>query len=151
LFIFVYLARLWLSLSAAAAQPADAVKDELERHQGTWSVTSSVYDGQPASEPVVRSIRRIVAGDHVVWERDGKSFAGTKIELDPAREPKAIDVIPDGGPDRGRRVLGIYKLQGDRLTICMAAPGRPRPTEFRAEKGSGWTLRTFRRERVPAR
>ena len=44
---------------------------------------------------------------------------------------------PDGGKDRGERVLGIYKLEGDRLAICMAAPGTPMPNEFKAEKGSG--------------
>ena len=44
---------------------------------------------------------------------------------------------PAGGKDRGERVLGIYKLEGDRLTICRAAPGKPRPSEFKAEKGSG--------------
>jgi len=132
-------------LGAAAFSGDEAVKDELKRHQGTWSVTSSIYDGQPASDEVIRSIHRIVTGDHVVWERDGKRFAGTRIELDPAREPRSIDVIPDGGRNRGERVLGIYKLEGDRLTICMAAPDRPRPKEFRADKGSGCTLRTFSR------
>jgi uncharacterized protein (TIGR03067 family) len=128
-----------------------AVKDELKRHEGTWSVTSSVYDGQAASEDLVRSIMRIVEGDHAVWERDGKRFAGTTIELDPAREPNAIDVIPDGGRNRGERVLGIYKLEGDKLTICMADPGKSRPTEFKAERGSGCTLRTFTRETPRAR
>ena len=128
-----------------------AVKDELKRHQGTWIATSSTYDGQKAPEDIVRSIKRIVERDHVVWERDGKRFAGTKIELDPTREPKTIDVIPDGGRNRGERVLGIYKLEDDTLTICMAAPGKPRPKEFKAEKGSGCTLRTFQRESRPAK
>jgi uncharacterized protein (TIGR03067 family) len=114
-------------------------------------VTSSVYEGQEAPEDLVRSIKRIVEGDHAIWERDGKRFAGTTIELDPAREPKAIDVIPDGGGNRGERVLGIYKLEDDKLTICMAEPGKPRPKEFRADKGSGHTLRTFRREKAPAK
>ncbi len=124
-----------------------AVKEELDRHQGTWRATSSIYDGQEAPAEIVRSITRIVEKDHVVWKRDGKSFAGTRIELDPAREPKTIDVIPDGGKDRGERVLGIYQLEKDRLTICMAAPGKPRPKEFKAEKGSGRSLRTFIREK----
>jgi uncharacterized protein (TIGR03067 family) len=126
----------------------DAVEDELKRHQGTWAVTSSIYDGQPASEEVVRSITRIANDNHVVWKRDGKSFAGTTVQLDPAAEPKAIDVIPDGGRNRGERVVGIYKLDGDRLTICMAAPGQPRPKKFQADKGSGCTLRTFSRVRT---
>jgi uncharacterized protein (TIGR03067 family) len=125
-----------------------AAKDELGRHQGTWRATSSIYEGQEASVEIVRSITRTVEKDHVVWKRDGESFAGTRIELDPSRDPKAIDVIPDGGKDRGERVLGIYKLEKDRLTICMAAPGKPRPAEFLAEKGSGCTLRTFTREKT---
>lgn len=126
-----------------------AAKEELKRHQGTWTATSSVFDGQEAPEDLVRSITRTVEKDHVVWKRDGKSFAGTRIELDPSRDPQSIDVIPDGGKDRGERVLGIYKLEDDRLTICMAAPGKPRPASFEAEKGSGCTLRTFTREKAP--
>src|SRR5262245_7445180 len=101
-----------LDAPVAAARPGDAAADELKRHQGTWTVTASIFDGQPAGAEVIRSIVRIVTGDHVVWKRDGKSFAGTRIELDSAREPGAIDVIPDGGRNRGERVFGIYKLEG---------------------------------------
>jgi uncharacterized protein (TIGR03067 family) len=133
----------------AASADDDPVKDELKRHQGTWVTTSSIFDGQPAAPELVRSIRRIVTDDHVVWERDGKRFAGTTIVLDPKKEPKTIDVIPDGGPNRGEPILGIYKLQGDTITICMAGPAQPRPKEFKAEKGSGYSLRTFERVNVP--
>jgi uncharacterized protein (TIGR03067 family) len=136
----------WPSPSALADD--QAVKNELERHQGTWKATSSIYDGTEGPAEIVRSITRVVEKDHVVWQRDGRSFAGTRIELDPSRDPKAIDVIPDGGQYRGERVLGIYKLERDRLTICMAAPGKPRPTEFKAEKGSGCILRAFTREKA---
>ncbi len=126
-------------------------RGELERHQGTWRTSTSIYDGKPAPDELVRPITRTVEKDHVVWKKDGKSFAGTRIELDPSRDPRTIDVIPDGGKDRGTRVLGIYKLEGDRLTICMASPGKPRPAEFKAEPGSGCTLRTFTREREPVK
>jgi uncharacterized protein (TIGR03067 family) len=136
---------LMLWLSARALPDGDERKDELKKHQGTWTVTASVFDGKQASDDVVRSIKRTVTDDHVVWTRNGKRFAGTKIELDPTREPKTIDVIPDGGPNRGEHVLGIYKLKDDELTICMAAVGQDRPKEFKAAKGSGCTLRTFKR------
>ena len=129
----------------------DAGKNELKRHQGTWIATSSTFDGQKAPDEVARSIQRIVTENHVVWERQGKRFAGTTIELDPTHDPKNIDVIPDGGRNRGERVLGIYKLDGERLTICMARAGQPRPTAFKAEKGSGWTLQTFERKPAPAK
>ena len=56
-------------------------------------------------------------------------------------------MIPDGGPSRGKHVLGIYRLESDKLTLCMADPGQPRPREFKAEKGSRQTLMIFRRLR----
>lgn len=135
-------------ISFADGADGQSAGEELARHQGTWRVTSSIYEGEEASAEIVRSITRTVEQSHVVWKRDGKSFAGTRIEFDPSRDPRTIDVIPDGGKDRGQRVLGIYKLEKDRLTICMSAPGKLRPTEFKAEKGSGWILRTFSREKA---
>jgi uncharacterized protein (TIGR03067 family) len=136
------------SLWTAGVIDDDAVKNELKRHQGTWIATSSTFDGQKAPDEITRSIERIVSDNHVVWARQGKRFAGTTIELDPTPDPKNINVIPDGGRNRGERVLGIYKLDREHLTICMARAGQPRPTVFKAEKGSGWTLQTF--ERKPA-
>lgn len=138
-----------LCFSAFDGLADDPINEELKRHQGTWFVTSSIYDGQEAPTNVLSSIKRIVDGDHVVWERDGKRFAGTRIELDPSHVPKTIDVIPDGGQNRDERVLGIYKIDGNTLTICMAAPGKPRPNKWKADKDSGCTLRTFRREPAP--
>jgi uncharacterized protein (TIGR03067 family) len=136
-----------ISSCAAAFADDDAVKNELKRHQGTWIATSSTFDGQKAPEEIVRSIKRIVTDDHVVWQRDGKQFAGTKVLLDATKDPNTIDVIPDGGRNRGERILGIYKLDRDTLMICMAAADQPRPKDFKAEKGSGWTLQTFTREK----
>jgi uncharacterized protein (TIGR03067 family) len=136
------------SLGTAGLADDDAAKNELKLHQGTWIATSSTFDGQKVPPEIARSIKRIVTDKHVVWERNGKRFAGTTIELDPSHDPSFIDVIPDGGSHRGEHILGIYKIEGDRLTICMAGPGQVRPKALQADKGSGWTLQTF--ERVPA-
>ena len=124
---------------------------ELARHQGTWEVVSFLREGNEAPKEIAAAITRVVEGDHVVWYRDGKPFAGTTVVLDPSRTPKAIDVIPDGGPQRGKAVLGIYRLDGDELTICMAAPDAPRPKTFSADKGTGQTLMTFRRAQGSSR
>jgi uncharacterized protein (TIGR03067 family) len=104
-----------------------------------------VRDGQQAPADVAASIRRVVDGDHVTWTRDGKSFAGTTITYDTTQTPRALDLVPDGGPNRDRRYLGIYRLEGDELTICVADPGEPRPTSFDAPAGSKRTLQTFKR------
>ncbi|MFO0893113.1 MAG: TIGR03067 domain-containing protein [Isosphaeraceae bacterium] len=134
----------------APASKPDLAGEELTRQQGTWLAVSSRRDGADAPGEIVRSITRNVEKDHVIWKRDGKNFAGTSLVLDPTQKLPALDAIPDGGPARGKRVLGIYKLEGDRLTICMADPDRPRPTEFKAEKGSRQTLMVFTRAKPAA-
>lgn len=136
-----------LIIVTLAQDPAGAAK-ALEEHQGTWRVVSFQRNGQKTPDDLARSITRTVAKDHVVWKRDGKSFAGTKVVLDPSQSPRHIDVLPDGGPSFGKRVLGIYKQDGDDLTICMADADAPRPTQFDAAEGSNHTLITLRREKA---
>jgi uncharacterized protein (TIGR03067 family) len=114
-------------------------------HQGTWAVTSMIRDGEEADPEVRASITRIVEGDHIVWKRANKSFAGTRFEIDAAKTPHTIDLIPDGGPAQDKRVLGIYRIEGQILTICVADVGQPRPVEFAAKAGSKQTLQSFRR------
>ena len=118
---------------------------ELDRHQGVWQAVAFVRDGESTPKAIVETITRTVEGDHVVWKRDGKAFAGTTLKLEPTADPKHLEVVPDGGPSRDKTVLGIYKLEGETLTICMADPDVPRPSAFEAPKGSLTTLMTFRK------
>jgi uncharacterized protein (TIGR03067 family) len=135
-------------LSQVPSTDRDLATQAIAAQQGTWTAVSSRRDGADATAEIVRTITRTVEKDHVVWKRNGKNFAGTTIVLDPSKTPEAIDVIPDGGPAQGKRVLGIYKLEEDRLTICMADADQPRPREFKAEKGSKQTLMVFTRARA---
>jgi len=137
-----------LFLITALLSQAAPGSDDLAKQQGTWNAVSSRRDGIDAPEEIVRSITRTVEKDHVTWKREGKNFAGTGLVLDPTQKPPTLDVIPDGGPSRGKQVLGIYKLEGDRLTICMADAEQPRPRDFKAEKGSRQTLMVFTREKA---
>lgn len=144
--------KLAVVIAALVSQaPGDTAKKELERHQGTWSVVAFVRDGKETPKDLVSSIVRIVEGDHVVWKREGKAFAGTTIVLDPTTTPATIDVIPDGGKNRGEKVAGIYKFVGEQLVICMADAGQDRPKAFDAPAGVKQTLMTFRKQVSPAR
>ncbi len=117
----------------------------LAAHQGSWAVVAMIRDDQATPADILASIRREVDRDHIVWTRDGKNFAGTRFEVDPTTSPPTIDLIPDGGKDRDKRILGIYRLDGDMLTICVADAGQPRPTAFEAKAGSKQTLQSFKR------
>ena len=136
-------------LAASCLQSPEAAPDlkaELAKHEGIWRAVSFRRDGKETDPAVVRSITREADGDRVVWRRDGKSFSASTIVLGPAAEPKTIDIHADGGPGRDKVVRGIYKLEGDRLTLCTADPDQPRPTAFRADAGDRWTLMVFKRQ-----
>jgi uncharacterized protein (TIGR03067 family) len=138
-----------IAIAASCTQAPEAAPDlkaELARHQGVWRCASLRRDGKEADQAVVRPITRSVDGDRVVWRRDGKSFSASTIVLDPGADPKTIDVHADGGPGRDKVVRGVYKIEGDRLTLCTADPDEPRPDAFRAEAGDRWTLMVFERE-----
>ena len=62
--------------------------------------------------------------------------------VDPGKTPKEIDLTDSSGTR-----LGIYKLEGDQLTLCLTEPNRPsRPTEFTAPAGSPQMVLVLRRE-----
>jgi uncharacterized protein (TIGR03067 family) len=139
---------LFLLLVSQAPVESPEVKKELAKHQGVWTTVSFHRDGKDTPDAIARSITRTVDGDHVVWKRNGKSFSGSTIVLDPTADPKTIDILADGGPARDKRVLGIYKLEDDRLTICTSDADQPRPKDFKAEKDSKRTLMVFDRAKA---
>jgi RNA polymerase sigma factor (sigma-70 family) len=125
---------------AAADKKADA-KDE-EKILGTWDILSIEEGGQKMPAEALK-------GATLVMDADGKWVAkkaddeqsGT-YELDPARKPKEIRITNT----RGQSLPGIYKLDGDRLTICVDKAGA-RPTEFVSKEGTRVYLSVLKRQK----
>lgn len=133
------------SLGATAYPPENPIAHQ----QGSWQVVSFTRNETVTPKVITDSIVRIVEKDHVIWKREGKAFAGTKVEWDTTKTPMWIDVLPDGGPSKGEKIPGIYKVDGNLLTICMADKGKARPTQFASPKGSDHTLMVFRKSPIP--
>src|SRR5690349_18722541 len=124
-----------------AAVTLTAAADEL---QGEWSVTSYKGDGKPEKAGAVKVIFQ--DGAYTLPDATGftKSRTG-RYTCDPAKSPKTIDIAPGDGPNKGKTMLGIYKLDGDKLTACYDAADKGRPTDFTAPEGSGRVLVTYER------
>lgn len=126
-------------------------QDPALRHAGRWRVERFEHDGVAGDPETLDSVTRVVEGKRVVWEREGKSFAATSFEVDESRTPFTIDLVPEGGRSKGVVTRGIYRWEAsDRLVVCLAAPGAPRPEQFESPKGGKLALWTFVRERSKA-
>ena len=116
---------LLLSLAVTFALPA-VLDKPLE---GKWELTSLERDGKP--DAAMQGAVRVHEGDkYSLTPKGGKTVTGTYTA-----DAKTLDMKPDDGRYKGKTLLGIYKIEGDTLTICFADPGQPRPTEFASKTG----------------
>jgi uncharacterized protein (TIGR03067 family) len=62
-----------------------------------------------------------------------------------------MDLTVGDGPDKGRKLpVAIYKLEGEKLTICLDKEGTAgsRPTEFKTADGDGLAIIILERATV---
>ncbi len=131
---------------ARAQKDENIAKKELERFQGTRQLVSALNDGVPTPEEREKQIRVAITGKtHTVTFGDDVIAKDVRFEIDPTTNPKQVNDTLDLGPHKGKQIFGIYKLDGDTLTSCVAELGTDRPTEFSSKPGSHRVLRVFRR------
>jgi RNA polymerase sigma factor (sigma-70 family) len=117
---------------------------EQQKLEGSWRVISVHKAGQP--QPDV-NVQFGFADDRWTMSVAGVQLPPRPYALDPSQEPKAIDF----SMAEGKVVLGIYRLDGNSLTLCVNqnSAGGKRPTAFRTQSEDAmvtlWVL-----EREPA-
>jgi uncharacterized protein (TIGR03067 family) len=134
------------TVGTAGAQD-DAAKKELKKLEGTWATVSIEAAGQKVTDEDKIKTRKLSAkGDKYTLKVGDETVQGT-IEIDPGKKPKTVDVKPDTGSNKGKTLLGIYELNGDSLKICLALPGKDRPTAFATAAENGQQLVVYKREK----
>jgi uncharacterized protein (TIGR03067 family) len=114
----LFVAILCLTSSGTATAGEDDKKD-LSKMQGTW-----MHQGEP--------LVAVIKGDTMKTGEKGKEpVLVAKIKLHASKSPKWIDAEADGGA----KWLGIYKFDGDKLIMVLAAEPSKRPTEIPPKKG----------------
>jgi uncharacterized protein (TIGR03067 family) len=133
-----------LGLSTAAPAPKDD-KEDMKKFEGDWTFTAWESAGQ-SLPPEARDIAKwSVKGDKYSFEMGEEKEEGT-IKLDPAKKPATIDFTITSGRDKGKDQPGIYKVDGDTITICLARPGaKERPSDFKSTEENGFILVTVKK------
>jgi uncharacterized protein (TIGR03067 family) len=134
--LMMRLIALVIVLAAPAALWADDREDvakELKALEGKWKAVAMDARGGPFPKDSIPDFTIIVGSK-------GKSTAKTvdredqaTITVDPKKSPKTIDNLHESGAQKGKKQYGIYKLEGDKWTVCMTPPGvkeSDRPKDF---------------------
>ena len=113
-----------------------------ESIQGVWNLIAAERGGNALPADVINGAQIEFAGDAMTTTVKGRATT-YKFSLDSSRSPGAIDL------DMGTAIgLGIYRIQGDSLSLAHGEAGDPRPHEFASAPGS--RLMVMRLERRKA-
>ncbi|MFO0908974.1 MAG: TIGR03067 domain-containing protein [Isosphaeraceae bacterium] len=135
-----------LLVFAAGVSRGDTIQEELSRLQGTWNLVSAETDGEPAPADRIKNVRVVIKGStSTVYFGETLVAHSDQVKINPGPTPHEVDDYPSGPGLDGKVIRGIYKVEGDSLTSCVGKLDGDRPKTFAAPKGSGFTLRAFRR------
>ncbi|MEZ5425047.1 MAG: TIGR03067 domain-containing protein [Pyrinomonadaceae bacterium] len=143
---FLLLAFVQMNLAQDFKSDADLRKDTEASLQGNWRTTRAVRDGQE-----VRIEGQFVAseiefsGGKFITRAGGKEFFGS-YTFDPKQNPMWITLEYDrntGQPWQGTTLRGVFKVEGNKLTIVTNV--QKRPTELSSQKNSLNFLMEFER------
>ena len=123
-----------------AGEKDAAAKAAMKELEGNWKLLRQEYKGKlvPGVDQTKEGL--FIEDGKILWTVDGKDRGRQKGELtvDPTAKPAALDVAITRGSAIGKKLLGIYELKGDKLTICWGEAGEDkRPQAFDTKTGAG--------------
>ena len=113
--------------------------------QGVWAPEQAQLGGQPLPLASFQGALLTLQGGAYDFVTDKGRYSVLT-----AGGQFAMDITGTEGPNQGRTLLAIARLDGDRLTICYELGAGPRPEAFDSAKGSKHFLISYRRVSGPA-
>jgi uncharacterized protein (TIGR03067 family) len=141
-----------IALIASAVAGTVARADDTKDLQGEWQAVEAQINGKKVTkdDDDAKNMRLIIKDNDLTIpspKGDGKDRKKT-FKLDASKSPKQIDITSLDGAEKDQTAACIYKLEKDRLTLCIpyfAKDPTVRPTEFKAGADDGIMLMTLER------
>jgi uncharacterized protein (TIGR03067 family) len=134
---------LGVALVVAAPAPKTEAKKDPPTVVGTWVPESGTVGGKADRPPPGTTFEFTADGTLLIAAEVNPKPEVTSYTTDPKKEPAEIDVVGPGGK-KEPPILGIYKIDGDTLTLAMSKDGT-RPTKFESPAGSRVMVMTMKR------
>lgn len=116
----------------------------LRAMEGTWEFASLEVGGATMPAAAMVQSRILIDGDCFRTESPEATYEGV-FNIDVEAEPHRLDIEFVAGPEAGNWNYGIFRLDGDRLEICLDMSGKSRPEAFRTQPGTMQALETLSR------
>jgi uncharacterized protein (TIGR03067 family) len=126
------------NLDPTAVQQEKTEKTEkTAKLEGRWIVLSGTVDGD---EQDMKGDKVYIAKGKFTMEQHGGEVQKATYKVHASKKASHIDFTATEGIQKGEVFKGIFILNDDRLTLCLARPGSDRPTEAASKEGSGHIL-----------
>jgi uncharacterized protein (TIGR03067 family) len=125
----------------------EAAKKEFDKLQGTWDSTAAQVDGRDLAADGVK-VRLVFKDKSLAIEGSEdvqRDYSKASVDLNPAANPKRIDLGITAGDRKDAKLLGIYELKEDTLWLCVKPSGNERPDKLAAPEGSEAALVVLKR------
>ena len=129
--------KLWLA--AALVSCSFALANAAPNLDGEWHTVSAVVGGRPVPAQQLAVMNLQIVGNRMIPAGSPTDVA--TYTIDDTHQPAWFDTSDAQGVTN----LGIYKLEGDRLTLCAAWPTDGRPVTFGSPAGSRVVLAVMQR------
>jgi uncharacterized protein (TIGR03067 family) len=125
----VAMATLMMLLAGRVATVRAETEGDRDKVQGEWVLSAGEKGGRKAPGEGLKDVTVTFSGGTFTWKSGEKDTQGT-FSLDLTKSPREISVSVEG-----KKLDGIYRLEGDKLKICVGADD-DRPADFATKEGT---------------